>query len=72
MNQPANKAGPAEAAKSIFWAFFGVRRRQHGELDSARLTPAQIVTAGLLGGAVFVIGLVVLVHFIVASHAATT
>jgi hypothetical protein len=74
MSQPANeaKAGLAEAAKSIFWAFFGVRRRQHGELDLARLTPVQIVVAGLLGGAVFVIGLVVLVNFIVTSHTATT
>ncbi|MCX7171426.1 MAG: DUF2970 domain-containing protein [Proteobacteria bacterium] len=72
MNRQLNKAGLAEAAKSVFWAFFGVRRRQHGEQDSLRLTPLQIVAAGLLGGAVFVIGLVVLVNFIVTSHAATT
>lgn len=71
MSRSGSKAGLAEAAKSVFWAFLGVRRRQHGEQDLVRLTPLQIVAAGLLGGAVFVIGLVVLVNFIVTSHAAT-
>lgn len=71
MSKPSIRPRALDAAKSVFWAFFGVRRRQHGELDSIRLTPLRIVVAGVLGGAVFVLGLVVLVHLIVASHAAT-
>ncbi|MBI3526296.1 MAG: DUF2970 domain-containing protein [Betaproteobacteria bacterium] len=59
-----------EAAKSIFWAFFGVRRRHHGEQDALKLTPLQIVAAGILGGAVFVLVLVLVVRVIVTSHGA--
>lgn len=72
MSEPPieQRAGFWEAAKSIFWAFFGVRRRQHGELDSLRLTPLQIVVAGILGGVVFVLVLVLVVKTIVMSHGA--
>ena len=61
-------AGFVQAAKTIFWAFFGVRRRKHSEFDAASLTPAQIVVTGILGGAVFVLVLIVLVRVIVQSH----
>lgn len=60
------------AAKTIFWAFFGVRRRRHSEHDVASLTPAQIVVAGIVGGAVLVLILVVVVRFVVMGHGATT
>jgi len=72
MSEPEveRRAGFWEAAKSIFWAFFGVRRQRHGEQDSLRLTPLQIVAAGILGGAVFVLVLVLLVRAIVMGHVA--
>lgn len=72
MSEPPvdRRGGSWEAAKSIFWAFLGVRRRQHGELDSLRLTPLQIVVAGILGGAVFVLVLVLVVRAIVMGHGA--
>ncbi len=38
----------------------------------AKLKPAQIVLAGILGGAVFVLLLVVVVRLVVMSHGATT
>ncbi|HUY03994.1 MAG TPA: DUF2970 domain-containing protein [Rhodocyclaceae bacterium] len=60
-----------QAARTIFWAFFGVRRRKHGEFDVANLKPAQIVVAGILGGAVFVLVLLAVVRFVVMSHGAT-
>lgn len=70
MNEPPveQRAGFWQAAKSIFWAFFGVRRRHHGELDSLRLTPLQIVVAGILGGGLFVLVIVLVVKTIVMSH----
>lgn len=61
-----------QAAKMIFWAFFGIRKKQHGESDAVKLTPLQIVAAGILGGAVFVLVLVVVVRAIVHGHGATT
>ncbi len=65
-------AGFVQAAKTIFWAFFGVRQKRHLEDDAASLTPAQIVVAGILGGAVFVLVLVVVVRCVVMGHGATT
>ena len=60
------------AVKMIFWAFFGVRQKRHGESDLMKLTPLQIVVAGILGGAVFVLVLVVVVRAVVMGHGATT
>jgi len=68
----SRRTGFVGAARTIFWAFFGVRRRQHSESDAASLTPAQIVVAGIIGGAVFVLVLVVVVRFVVMGHGATT
>lgn len=59
-------------AKAIFWAFFGVRRRQHGEFDAANLKPVQIVAAGIMGGAVFVLVLLLVVRMVVLGHGATS
>lgn len=69
--QPGHGGGLAEAARAIFWAFFGVRRREQGEFDVANLKPAQIVVAGMLGGALFVLVLVAVVRFVVMGHAVT-
>jgi hypothetical protein len=46
------------AFKAVFWSFFGVRRRTDYEADSVRLTPVQVIGAGLVSAAVFVLGLV--------------
>lgn len=64
------KAGPLEAARAVFWSFFGVRRRSDYDSDSVRLTPGQIVAMGLIGGALFVallLGLVYLVTHLAAG-----
>ena len=58
------KATPLQAAKAVFWSFFGVRRRAEYEKDAVRLTLSQVVVAGIIGGAVFVLSLVMLVRFI--------
>ena len=68
----ARGGGFIQAAKTIFWAFFGVRRRKHSESDIAKLTPAQIVVAGILGGVMFVLVLVFVVRIVVMGHGATT
>ncbi len=68
----ADDSNFVRAARTIFWAFFGVRRRQQGESDMAKLKPAQIVLAGILGGAIFVLLLVVVVRLVVMSHGTTT
>jgi hypothetical protein len=58
------KGGALTAAKAVFWSFFGVRKRSDWQSDTVKLKPAQVVLAGLLGGAIFlatILGLVFLV-----------
>jgi len=69
-DRPPRKAGPLEAARAVFWSFFGVRRRNDYESDSVRLTPGQIIAMGLIGAVLFVamlLGLVYLVTHLAAG-----
>jgi hypothetical protein len=65
----AKKASPWAVAKAVFWSFFGIRRKQDYEADAVRLTPAQVVVAGLIGAALLVTVLLVLVRIIINSTA---
>jgi len=58
-----------QVAKAVFWSFLGVRKRAGHETDVAQLKPAQVVVAGLIGAALFVLGLILLVRFIVGRVA---
>jgi hypothetical protein len=68
--QQPRKAGPLEAAKAVFWSFFGVRRRNDYESDSVRLTVGQVIAMGLIGAVLFIallLGLVYLVTHLAAG-----
>lgn len=58
----SSKASPWQAAKTVFFAFFGVRKRDDAE--SLELTPVQIIAAGLIGAALFVFSIIMLVRFV--------
>jgi len=58
------KAGPLAAAKAVFWAFFGVRRRGDHAQDMVSLTPLQVIVTGIIAGVLFVLSLVLLVGWI--------
>ncbi len=58
------KGSPWQAAKAVFWAFSGVRKRKHGESDTVSLTLGQVIVAGIVGALLFVCGLVALVTYI--------
>jgi hypothetical protein len=51
-----------KAALAVFWSFFGVRKRRDYDADARSLSPAQVVIAGLIGGLVFVLTMVLLVY----------
>lgn len=51
-----------KAALAVFWSFFGVRKRRDYDADAQSLTPAQVVIAGLIGGTVFVLTMLLLVY----------
>jgi len=62
-------ATPLQVAKAVFWSFLGIRRRAEHESDVTQLKPAQVIIAGLIGAAIFVLSLVLLVKFIVGGAA---
>jgi hypothetical protein len=43
------------AFRAVFWSFFGVRRRADYEADSKKLRPQDVIAAGLVTAAVFVL-----------------
>jgi hypothetical protein len=62
-------ASPLQVAKAVLWSFFGVRRRAEHEKDLAQIKPVQVVIAGLIGAAIFVLSLILLVKFIIGRAA---
>lgn len=59
-----DKATPAQAAKAVFWAFLGVRKKRDYDSDAVTLTLVQVIIAGVIGAALFVTGLLLLVKFV--------
>ena len=53
-----------KAALAVFWSFFGVRKRRDYDADAHDLTPAQVVIAGLIGGATFVLTILLAVYLV--------
>ena len=58
------RASPLRVFKTVFWSFFGVRRRADNQAELAGITPLQLIVAGIIGAAIFVGTLVLLVSFI--------
>jgi Protein of unknown function (DUF2970) len=64
---PAPRKGSLwRTVRAVAWGFFGVRKNSDYQEDIARLTPLHIIAVGLVAVALFVIGLIVLVKFVVA------
>ena len=63
--QPVPKSSPLRVFKTVFWSFFGVRRRNDNQDDFTGVTPAQLIVAGVIGAVIFVATLITLVRFIV-------
>lgn len=69
-DEPAPKtASLAQVAKAVFWSFLGIRSRAAHEADLTQLKPAQVIVAGLIGAAIFVLSLILLVKFVISRAA---
>jgi hypothetical protein len=53
-----------QAAKAVFWSFFGVRKTAHYDQDAAKLRPVQVIVIGLISAALFVFALLGLVWLV--------
>ena len=56
--------------RAVAWSFFGVRRGSEYEKDVTQLNPVHVIVAGIVSAAVFVLGLVMLVKWVVGSGVA--
>lgn len=61
------KASLWRTLQAVAWSFFGVRKSRDLQRDLAELNPLHLVVAGLLAAAVFVVALIALVKWIIAS-----
>lgn len=67
--QPQKNASPLQVARAVFWSFFGIRKRRDYEADGVKLKPQQVIIAGLIGAAVFVLSLILLVRLVISTLA---
>ena len=70
-NPAARKGSLLQTIQAVAWSFFGVRRSADYAQDVAKLNPVHVIIAGILGAAIFVVTLVMLVSWVVASGVAT-
>ena len=61
----ARKANFGQTFRAVAWSFLGIRRSADHAEDVKKLNPIHVVIAAVLGAAVFVVFLVVLVHFVI-------
>lgn len=56
--------------RAVAWSFFGVRKGSEYEKDVSQLNPLHVIAAGVIAAALFVVGLILLVRWVVSSGAA--
>lgn len=66
----ARKGSFGRTLRAVAWSFFGVRRSSDHEEDLARLNPLHVLVVGVAAAALFVLLLMLLVHWIVGNGAA--
>lgn len=66
-SRKANKAVFLQTLSAVLWSFFGVRKSKSHSEDMQNLNPIHVIVVGLLAAAVFVLGLLALVNYVVGS-----
>ncbi|GAB1576666.1 MULTISPECIES: DUF2970 domain-containing protein [Bordetella] len=56
-----------QTLKAVLWGMFGVRKGAGYQEDAGKLNPVHLIVAGLLAGVIFVLVLVAIVRWAVAS-----
>jgi len=67
---PTHDPPPArflQIVRAVLWSFFGVRKQRMLQQDIATIKPLHIVVAGVIGGLVFVLTLILIVRLILAN-----
>ncbi len=56
-----------QTVKAVGWSFFGVRKSADHQKDLEHLNPVHVIVIGLLAGVAFVVVLLLIVRWVVAS-----
>ena len=64
------KGSFAQTFKAVAWSFFGVRKSSDYAQDVAKINPVHVVVAGVIAAVLFVVGLILLVNWVIASGVA--
>ncbi len=59
------KGSLLQTVRAVAWAFLGIRKNSDYQSDLGRLNPFHLIAVALLGVALFVGGLIALMHWIV-------
>jgi hypothetical protein len=59
-----------QTVKAVAWSFVGLRKGAGYQQDIQRLNPVHVIVAGIVGAALFVLALVLVVRWVVASGVA--
>ena len=71
MSSPVRrKASIGRTLQAVGWSFFGVRKARDLERDTSELNPLHIIIAAIAVAAIFVVALVLLVKWVIASGVA--
>jgi hypothetical protein len=64
------KGSLVQTFRAVAWSFFGVRKGSEYERDVSQLNPVHVIVAGIVAAALFVLGLVLLVKWVIGSGVA--
>ena len=64
------KGSFAQTLKAVAWSFFGVRKSTDYAQDVAKINPVHVILAGVIAAVLFVLGLILLVNWVIASGVA--
>jgi hypothetical protein len=53
--------------KTVLWSFVGIRKKSEYEEDLGKVNPFHVIAVALVAVALFVVGLIVLVNWIVKN-----
>ncbi|CAE6516168.1 Protein of unknown function (DUF2970) [Nitrosomonas nitrosa] len=62
--QSTEKASTWQVAKAVFWSFLGIRKKSDLDQDAKMIRPHQIIIGGLIGGAIFVLTILLVVRLV--------
>ena len=64
------KGSFVQTLRAVAWSFFGVRKGSEYEKDVSQLNPVHVVIAGVVGAALFILALLLLVNWVLATGVA--